>query len=45
MKTLKRLHRETSVRVKIALPIVIFIIIPLIISLSIIVANTRNIIF
>ena len=45
MKTLKRLHKQTELNVKIGLPIVVLIIVPLLISITIKVLNTKNIIF
>ena len=45
MKTLKKLHSETSTSTKIGLPIAILIILPLLISLTVKVLNTQNVIF
>ena len=45
MKTLKRLHKQTELNVKIGLPIFVLIIVPLLISITIKVLNTKNIIF
>ena len=45
MKTLKRLHKRTTLENKIGLPIAVFIILPLLISISIKVATTKHIIF
>ena len=45
MKTLKKLHSETSTSTKIGLPIVILIILPLLVSITTKVLTTQNIIF
>jgi len=45
MKTLKRLHRNTELSVKIGLPILALIILPLLVSITIKVLTTQNIIF
>ena len=45
MNKLKRLHKKTSLETKIGVPIALFIILPLLISISIKVANTKHIIF
>ena len=45
MKTLKNLHKQTSLDIKIGLPVVIFMILPLTYILMYTVFTNRNIIF
>ena len=45
MKTLKKLHRQTELHIKLGLPVVVFIILPSALVLYHAVFTTRNIIF
>ena len=45
MKTLKRLHKQTELSVKIGLPILALIIMPLLVAITIEVLTRQNIIF
>ena len=43
--TIKRLHRQAGLEVKIGLPILVLVILPLLISLTVKLLQTKNIIF
>jgi len=45
MKTLKKLHEQTELSVKIGLPILVLIILPLLVTIAIEVLTRKNIIF
>ena len=43
--TIKRLHRKAGLEVKIGLPILVLVVLPLLISLTVKLLQTKNIIF